>query len=93
MQNGTFHNDKVLSATHNVSVEGPFVPVIQTDATGTVTKEWNKNIVLKRSAIVNFWVEPFLTIEWVGAPVFNKNSTVTVQVRITPGDCEFWLPE
>ena len=85
MQNGTFHSDKVFSATYNVSVEGPFVPVVQTDATGTVTIDSSKNIVLKRSAIVNFWVEPFLRIEWVGTPVFNKDSTVTVQVKITRG--------
>lgn len=85
MQDGTFHSDKVFSATYNVSVEGAFVPVIQTDSTGTVTIDSSKNIVLKQSATVNFWVQPFLRIEWVGKPVFNADSTVTVQVRITRG--------
>lgn len=85
MQDGTFHNDKVFGATYNVSVEGAFVPVIQTDNTGQVTVDSSKSIQLKGSATVNFWVEPFLRIEWVGKPVFNPDSTVSVQVRITRG--------
>lgn len=85
MQNGTFNNTKVFSATYKVSVEGPFVPLVITDNTGTVVSDSSKTVVLKGSATVNFWVEPFLRVEWVGKPVFNADSTVTVQVRITRG--------
>lgn len=85
MQNGAFHDDKIFAATYNVSVEGAFVPVIQTNDTGKVLIDSSKNIVLKNTATVNFWVQPFLRIEWVGQPVFNPDSTVTVKVRITRG--------
>ena len=86
MQDGTFNNDKVFSATYNVSVEGPFVPVVLMDNTGAVIKDSSKTINLKSSATVNFYVEPFLRIDWVGNPVLNSDSTVTVQVKITRGN-------
>lgn len=85
MQNGTFNDDKVFSATYKVSVEGPFVPIVLTDSTGTVILDSSKTIELKNSATVNFWVEPFLRIQWVGKPVLNADSSVTVQVIITRG--------
>lgn len=85
MQNGTFHDDKIFAATYNVSVEGAFVPVIVTDDTGKVLIDSSKNIVLKNTATVSFWVQPFLRIQWVSKPVFNADSTVTVQVMITRG--------
>jgi hypothetical protein len=85
MQDGTFNNTKLFAATYKVSVEGPFVPIVQTDNTGTVTSDASQTIVLKGSATVNFKVQPFLRIEWVGKPVFNADKTVTVQVKITRG--------
>lgn len=85
MQNGVFHDDKIFAATYNVSVEGAFVPVIITDDTGKIITDSSKNIILKSTATVNFWVQPFLRIEWVSPPVMNADSSVTVQVRITRG--------
>lgn len=85
MQDGTFNNGKVFSATYKISVEGPFVPIVLTDSTGTVVSDSSKTIELKSSATVNFWVEPFLRVQWVGNPVLNADSTVTVQVIITRG--------
>ena len=84
-QDGTFNNTKVFSATYKVSVEGPFVPIVQTDNTGTVVSDSSQTVVLKGSATVNFKVQPFLRIEWVGTPVVNADKTVTVQVKITRG--------
>ena len=84
-QDGTFNNTKLFAATYKVSVEGPFVPIVQTDNTGTVTSDASQTIVLKGSATVSFKVQPFLRIEWVGKPVFNADKTVTVQVKITRG--------
>ena len=75
----------MFSATYKVSVEGPFVPIVQTDNTGTVVSDSSQTVVLKGSATVNFKVQPFLRIEWVGTPVVNADKTVTVQVKITRG--------
>ncbi len=85
MQDGTFNNTKVFGATYKVSVQGPFVPLIQTDSIGNVLTDSSKTIVLKNTATLNFKVQPFLRVEWVGKPVFNADSTVTVQVKITRG--------
>jgi len=85
MQDGTFNNTKVFAATYKISVQGPFVPIVQTDSTGTVIADSSKTIVLKSTATVNFRVQPFLRIEWVSKPVFNADSSVTVQVKITRG--------
>src|SRR5882757_1799465 len=85
MQDGTFNNTKVFSATYKVSVEGPFVPLVQTDNTGAVVTDSSQTIVLKNTATLHFNVHPFLRVEWVGTPVINPDTTVTVQVKITRG--------
>jgi hypothetical protein len=85
MQDGTFNDTKVFAATYKISVEGPFVPVVQTDATGTVTADSSQTIVLKNTATLHFKVQPFLRVEWVGTPVVNADNTVTAQVKITRG--------
>jgi hypothetical protein len=85
MQDGTFNDDKVFSATYKVSVQGPFVPLIATDSTGAVITDSSQTIVLKNKATLKFNVQPFLRIQWVGSPVINPDTTVTVQVMITRG--------
>ncbi|HEX5553782.1 MAG TPA: DUF3823 domain-containing protein [Chitinophagaceae bacterium] len=85
MQDGTFHSDKLFAATYNVSVEGPFVPLVLTDSSGTVLSDSSKTVTLKSTATVNFWVQPYLRVQWVGKPLVNADSTVTVQVIITRG--------
>jgi hypothetical protein len=85
MQDGTFNDDKIFAATYKVSVEGPFVPLVTTDNTGTVTADSSQNIKLTSKATLTFKVQPFLRIEWIGKPVFNADSTVTVQVKVTRG--------
>ena len=84
-QDGTFNNTKVFAATYKISVEGPFVPVVQTDASGNTVSDSSQSIVLKNTATLKFKVQPFLRIDWVTKPVFNADSTVTVQVKITRG--------
>jgi len=84
-QDGTFENTKVFAATYKVSVEGPFVPIVQTDNTGALLSDSSQNIVLKNTANLNFKVQPFLRVEWVGKPVVNADNSVTVQVRVTRG--------
>jgi hypothetical protein len=89
MQDGTFNNNKVFAATYKVSVQGsvqgPFVPLVVTDSTGTVTSDSSQTIVLKSTATLKFKVQPFLRVDMVGSPVFNADSTVSVQVKITRG--------
>jgi len=85
MQDGTFNDNKVFGATYKVSVEGPFVPLIVTDSIGAVITDSSQTIVLKNKSTLHFNVQPFLRIQWVGNPVINPDTTVSVQVIITRG--------
>jgi len=88
MQDGSFNNTKIFAATYKASVEGPFVPLVQTDSLGNTVSDQSQNVVVKGSnttTSLTFKVEPFLEVQMVGDPVFNSDSTVTVQVKITRG--------
>lgn len=95
MEDGTYRNTKMFDATYKAIPQGPFVPVVVTDANGNILSDSSKTFVLKGSATVDFKVQPFLRIDWVGKPVFNPaDSSVTVQVKITRGtkDPNYQLP-
>jgi hypothetical protein len=79
-QDGTYRNTKVFAATYKMIAEGAFVPMdlAGNDKTQTVD-------VKGGSTTVDFTVEPFLRVEWVGEPVINANGTVSVQVKVTRG--------
>lgn len=85
MQDGQFNDDKVFGATYKVSVQGPFVPLIVTDSTGAVVTDSSQTIVLKNTATLKFNVQPFLRIQWIGTPVINPDTTVSVRVVVTRG--------
>jgi len=85
MQDGTFNNTKVFAATYKVSVEGPFVPLVRTDNNGNTVTDSSQTIQLKNKETLTFKVQPFLRLEWVGDPVVNPDTTVTVKVRVTRG--------
>jgi hypothetical protein len=85
MQDGTFNDDKIFSATYKVTVEGPFVPLIVTDSVGNVVTDSSQTITLKNTATLHFNVQPFLRVQLVGNPVINPDTTVSVQVVITRG--------
>lgn len=88
MQDGTFNNTKVFAATYKVSAEGPFVPLVRTDNSGNTVSDSSQTIQLKNTATLTFKVQPFLRIEWVGDPVVNPDTTVTVKVRVTRGTAD-----
>jgi hypothetical protein len=85
-QDGSFINTKVFAGKYRMTAEGPFVPLLQTDGTGTVTVDKRQTIDVKGTTTVDFKVEPFLNVEWVGEPAYNSaDKTFTVQVKITRG--------
>lgn len=85
MQDGTFNYTKLFPGTNKISAEGPFVPMVQTDATGATTVDKSQTVQIKGTTTVTFSVEPFLRIEWVGEPVINNDGTITARVKITRG--------
>lgn len=85
MQDGTFNYTKLFPGKNVISAEGPFVPMVQTDNTGATIVDKSQTVDIKGTTTVNFSVEPFLRIEWVGEPVLNNDGTISVQVKITRG--------
>lgn len=84
--NGTFRNTKLFKGKYRISVQGPFVPIFQRDDEGNIIVDKRKTVMIEGGITrVNFKVMPFLTVRWVGEPVINPDSTVTVKVKVTRG--------
>jgi hypothetical protein len=86
-QDGTFNNSKVFGGTYKLyPTDGPFVPLVYTDATGTIVDNGSKTVqVGNGTTTVGFTVTPFLTVSFVGEPVLNADNTVTVNCKFERG--------
>ena len=79
-QDGTYNNNQVFKATYKMIAEGAFVPM---DLSGN---DKSQTVVVQGGTTnVDFTVEPFLRVEYVGEPVVNPNGTVSVDVKVTRG--------
>jgi len=82
-QDGTYSNTKIFAATYVMTAEGAFVPMVQTTPVGV---DRSQTVVVKPGVnTVNFEVEPFLEVAWVGDPVLNANGTITARCKVTRG--------
>lgn len=83
MQDGTYNNTKIFAGHYRISADGAFVPLVQTGA-NPVDK--SKELDIKGGVTeLDFMVEPFLRVEWVGDPILNSNGTVSVKFIVTRG--------
>ncbi len=83
MQDGTYNNTKIFAGKYKISADGAFVPLVQT---GPPAVDNSKTVDVHGGVTtVDFTVEPFLRVEWVGEPILNPNGTITVKVKITRG--------
>jgi hypothetical protein len=89
MKEGTFQNTKVFAGHYNVRVDGAFIPLVRRNAAGDTLVNESKNIDIKGVTEVEFRVQPFLKLEWVGTPTVS-NGKITAQIKVTravsPGD-------
>ena len=85
MQDGTFNYTKLFAGKNVISAEGAFVPLVQTDASGATIVDKSQTVDIKGTTNVNFSVDPFLRIEWIGEPVLNADGTVTASFKFTRG--------
>ena len=79
---GTFRNTKLFEADYNIRVDGPFVPIVLEDSDGNVVRNASVNTHIKGSTEVNFEVQPFLKVEFVGSPTVSAGK-VTANVKVT----------
>ena len=85
-QDGSFNNTKVFKGRNRITAEGPFVPLVQLDAGGKVTIDKSQTLEIAGVTNLEFRVEPFLNVEWIGEPVYNPaDGTITVQASFTRG--------
>lgn len=79
---GTFRNTKLFEADYNIRVDGPFVPIVLETESGTVISDGTVNKHIKGETEVNFKVQPFLKVEFVGSPMISAGK-ITANVRVT----------
>lgn len=84
---GIYTNTKLFEADYNVSVDGPFLPIVLEDNNGTPLRNDSKDIHLKGKVEVEFEVEPFLYVEFVGDPTVS-DGVISVRVKVTRGVSE-----
>lgn len=82
MKEGIFQNTKVFKGHYNVRIDGPFIPILRMNSSGDTIADETKYIDIKGITEVEFKVQPFLKVEWVGEPTIS-NGQVTVKVKVT----------
>ncbi|MCH3994409.1 DUF3823 domain-containing protein [Prevotella cerevisiae] len=81
MPNGTFQNTKEFKGRYNITVDGPFIPIIRENADGIPIADGSQNVELKGVTNVIFKVKPFLKVEFVGYPTVS-NGVITAKVKV-----------
>lgn len=82
MKDGAFQNTKVFKGFYNVRVDGPFIPIVRVDMNGDTLADESKNIEIKGVTEIEFRVQPFLKVEWVGKPIVNDGK-ITATIKVT----------
>lgn len=84
MKEGNFQNTKVFAGKYNIRVDGAFIPLVRRKQNGDTLV--NESITTDISGVteVQFKVQPFLNIEWVGTPTI-ANGQITAKIRVTRG--------
>lgn len=84
MLDGTFQNTKLFPGKYNVTVDGPFVPIVIEDAQGVPVADGSQNIEIEKGKVkeVEFTVQPFLNVEFVDLPQVSDGQ-ITAKVRVS----------
>lgn len=83
-QDGTFNNTKIFKGNYNIEPEGAFVPLVLKGGNGQVLADESITTDIKGTVTLNFEVEPFLRVEYIGEPVV-EGKKITIQAKITRG--------
>lgn len=84
MPDGKFRNTKIFKGVYNVTVDGPFVPIVREDERGIPLADDSKTLKVEGTTHVTFAVKPFLNVEFVGYPTV-ANGQITAKVKVTRG--------
>lgn len=89
MKEGNFQNTKLFAGHYNVRVDGAFIPLLRKNDQGDTLADETQYVDIKGVTEVEFKVQPFLKVEWVGTPtVSNGKITATIKVTraVSPAD-------
>ncbi|MDR2472954.1 MAG: DUF3823 domain-containing protein [Tannerella sp.] len=81
-KDGTYQNTKIFKGHYNVRIDGPFIPLVRMTIVGDTLVDESKYVGIKGVTEVNFHVQPFLKLEWVGQPIV-ANGKITASFRVT----------
>ncbi|RYF85483.1 MAG: DUF3823 domain-containing protein [Chitinophagaceae bacterium] len=84
MKEGIFQNTKIFSGNYNIRVDGAFIPLVRRDANGDTLADESITTDIAGVKEVEFKVQPFLKVEWVGTPVVSGGK-ITAKIRVTRG--------
>lgn len=84
MKEGNFQNTKIFAGTYNVRVDGAFIPLVRRATNGDTLANESVTTEINGVKDIEFKVQPFLKVEWVGAPEV-ANGKVTAKIKITRG--------
>lgn len=79
---GTFQNTRLFPGRYNVTVDGPFVPLVMDDANGVPVKDKSQTVNIEGVTEIEFQVQPFLKVEFVDYPSVS-DGVITANVRVT----------
>lgn len=89
MKEGIFQNTKVFKGYYNVRIDGAFIPLLRKTIAGDTIADETKYIDIKGITEVEFEVQPFLKLEWIGSPTVSGGkitATFKVTRAVSPAD-------
>lgn len=89
MKEGIFQNTKVFKGHYNVRIDGAFIPLLRKNAAGDTIADETKYIDINGVTEVEFKVQPFLKVEWVGEPTVSNGqviATIIVTRAVSPAE-------
>ena len=89
MKEGIFQDTKLFQGHYNVRIDGAFVPLLRKNIQGDTLADETQYLDIKGVTEVEFKVQPFLKVEWIGEPtVVDGKITATVKVTrgVSPAD-------
>lgn len=83
MPDGTFQNTKLFPGRYNVTVDGPFVPIVLNNEQGVPLEDGSQEIEIKKGTPyeMEFRVQPFLSVEFDGLPTVS-DGVITARIKV-----------
>ena len=82
MKEGVFQNTKLFAGHYNVRIDGAFIPLLRRNSLGDTLADETQYVDIKGIKEIEFKVQPFLKVEWVGTPTVN-NGKITATLKVT----------